>query len=238
MAGGAARPGDEGTMHDRELAQLLLKDGKISEAQVAKATALVSATGSELGPILVKMGFIKDHDLAVYLAKVEGVQQVDISKLILPEALVKSIPRDCIEKHLVVPIHKVGNTITLAMTDTEDYDAINEIQFLTGMRVESVLASKESIRKVITEFFYREPVAVAAPAAPAAAPVAAPAPAAPAEEGEVGLDLGGDEADLSDWQLRRALIPLLIDKGIITEEELRRKAVALEASSAEGSRKS
>lgn len=208
-------------MQERELAEQLLKDGLINQSQLDQATQLQEATGGELAQILVKMGFVSDTDVTTYLSKLEGVDTVDLTDMILPEVLVKSIPRDLIEKHLVIPIHKEGNRITLAMTNPEDFDAINEIQFLTGMKLEPVMATKESIRKAITEFFYR-----------------VEQKSSEQVEGEAPLEAvtteGGESAEadgelrLSEWQLKAALIPLLIDKGIITEEELRLKATELE----------
>ncbi len=214
-------------MQDQKLSQQLLADGKINESQLSQATQLMAATGGDLARILVKMGFVSDADVTEYLSVLEGVKTVkDLQDMILPEVLVKSIPRDLIEKHLVIPIAKEGNRITLAMTDPEDFDAINEIQFLTGMKLEPVMATKESIRKAITQFFYTadSTEGAAEQGEEAGAPLVS-------EEGEIGL---ATEAPLlSDWQLKAALIPLLIEKGIITEGELQAKALELESAAQE-----
>ncbi len=213
-------------MQDQKLAEKLLADGKINESQLSQATQMQEATGGELAPILVKMGFVSGAEMTELLSELEGVKIVDdLQNTILPEALVKSIPRDLIERHLVIPIAKEGNRITLAMVDAEDFDAINEIQFLTGMKLELVVASKESIRKAITQFFYTDD----SDAERTAGPEASDDAAVDGEGQTADLVMSDDPQDLSEWQLKAALIPLLIDKGVITEDELRQKAMDLES---------
>lgn len=222
-------------MVDTKLTELLVAENKVTEPQVQQATQLQAATGGDLGDVLVKLGFIDAETLATFRSKVEGVEHVDISDMVLPDALVQSIPREVIQKHRVIPIKKDHNTITLAMSDAENFEAIEEVQFVTGMKVSTVIASKESITRAITRFFDELDHQEESEDEDAAVGVAA-------DTGEVELQAETDEVNLTelgvtDWshpRYLRALLPLLMEKGIITEAELRERANAVEASSAEG----
>jgi len=216
-------------VEDNKLATLLVDEQRVTAAQIAQAQAMAKATGGAVGTILVKLGFITDDVLAAYTSRVDGVERIDISGMILPESLISSIPRACIEKHRVIPIKKDHKTITLAMANPEDLESIEEIQFITGMKVHAVIASKESINRAITQFFDELDVRKEEDDAPAVGVAARTdelaMSATPTHE--VALDSGAPA--LTEYQIQRALIPLLIEKGIITDAELQAKARQIEA---------
>ncbi|MBI4614355.1 MAG: hypothetical protein HY720_12150 [Planctomycetes bacterium] len=195
-------------MQDRELAQYLVKENLVVKDRMQKAIEMQKTIGGSLGQILVKLGFITDEHLSKAVARAEGLPFEDIGDLILPQALINSIPRDIIEKHQVIPIHRDEDSITLAVTDPLDVEAIDEITFLTGKRVGTVMASKEQIRRAITRFYYDEEGGESSLL------------------GEAGTATIGGEA-VPQWKLKQALIPLLIEKGIITEQEILAKAKEL-----------
>jgi type IV pilus assembly protein PilB len=192
-------------MEKAKLGQMLLKANLISEAQLKKAVDMQKILGGKLGSIIVKLGFISDEDLTKFLAKQERLPIADLQNLIVPEDLVKRIPKEVVEKHQVLPIHSKGGVLTLAMADPTDFEAIEEVQFLANCRVEVAMSSRAQLNKAISEIFYETK-------APGAA-----------------SDGGAEEPEkvVIDDAMMRALIPLLIDKGIISLEELRGKAEEL-----------
>ncbi len=166
-----------------------------------KALEMQRNIGGQLGPILIKMGFMLDDGLTSFMARQEGMDWLDISQLVIPQALVNTIPREAIEKHQLIPVHRVKDTITVAVSDPLDIEAVDEVQFLTGKKIEMVLASKEQIRRSISRFYYE----------------------GGAREVLLG-DLSDEDGAVPQWKMKRALIPLLIEKGLITEEELIERA--------------
>ena len=141
-------------MEDRQLAQTLVTRERVSTADMNRALEMQRNIGGQLAPILVKMGFIQDNELTSFMAEQEGMEWEDISQVVIPQALVNMIPREVIEKYQLIPVQRVGDTITVAVTDPLDLAAINDIQFLTGNKIETTLASKEQIRRAITRFYH------------------------------------------------------------------------------------
>ena len=124
-----------------------------------------------------------------------------------------------IEKHHVVPIRFHDGVLTIAMSDPFDYEAIEELQLAVDYRIEMQLAGRSQILKAIHEIFNREE--------------AVPSVREKSKD-QLLKDLEGGRAGVSEGrftpaQLLEALVPLLVQKGIITEEELLRKARELEA---------
>lgn len=136
-------------------AQRLKDRGLLTEAQLQTALDFQTSTGGALREILVKLDFVKDEVLNRALAEEENLQLVDIDRESIDHGAVAKIPRAVLEKHQVVPIgHEHGEeTILLAMADPSDYEAIEEVQFLTNCTVETALASRTAIRRAINQYF-------------------------------------------------------------------------------------
>ena len=61
--------------------------------------------------------------------------------------------RDRAKRHLVIPIEKQGNVLKLAMADPMNIIAIDDVEMLTGLKAEPVLASESSITQTIEQLF-------------------------------------------------------------------------------------
>ena len=219
-------------MEDKaRLGHLLVESGLITEEQLRMATDFQTSVGGNLGAIVVKLGFIEDHRLIQFIAKDQGLSVITLDDIVLPLTLVRRLPRKLIEKHQVLPIHYKDNILTVATADPYDYEAIEEIQLAQDAKIEINLAPRSAIQKCIGELFQPKP-----------------APATGHEkheteetriEGEGGIHRDKPITThrhlpkVSKLFLHEALIPLLIQKGIISEEELIRKAREIEAA-AEG----
>jgi type IV pilus assembly protein PilB len=222
-------------MPQSNLTQMLVADQKIADAQLQQAISLQKATGGDLGQILVKLGFIDDETLATYRARVDGVEQVDLTGMVIPESLVSSVPREVIQKYRVLPIRKSANTLTLAMNDPENFEAIEEIQFLTGMKVHVVVAASDALNKAITLFFAdldSRRIRIAEQEsmdrdATSSEPEVEMAFDRPGATRQSGLDL----TEINDVVSLRALIMLLIRKQVITPLELSTVIQEVQASS-------
>jgi len=172
------------------------------------------SVGGKLGAIIVKLGFIEDQTLTNFIARQQGIPVVNLDELVVPENLVKKIPKKLIEKHHVVPTRHHDGVLTVATSDPFDYEALEEIQLAVDQRVEMVLAPRSQILRTIHDVLYREP---------------APAPVKEKSKDQLLKDLDAGGEKLSKEALVDALIPLLIAKGVITQDELVRKAKELEA---------
>ena len=195
------------------LGKMLVDSNLVSEEQLKMAMDFQKSVGGKLGAIIVKLGFIEDQTLTNFIAKQQGMPVVNLDELVLPEILVKRIPRKLIEKHHVLPIRYHDGVLTIATSDPFDYEAMEEVQLAVDSRVEMQLASRTQILRAVTDIFYKEETS--------------PAVNEKSKDQLLkDLDTEGG-AKPSQSQLRDALIPLLIQKGVITEAELVRKAKEL-----------
>lgn len=146
-----------GISSDR-LGELLVKENLISASQLMKAQEEVRRGNGRLSTNLTKLGFIKEAELTSFLSKQYGVPSIDLSSFEIQPEIIRLIPKEVAERHMVVPVNKVGSSLILAMSDPSNIFAIDDIKFLTGYNVEVVVASEQAIRESIEKYYEDESV--------------------------------------------------------------------------------
>jgi type IV pilus assembly protein PilB len=89
----------------------------------------------------------------MFLSKQFGVPFVKLGEFEVPTEVIRSVPMETAQRHLLVPIHRAGNTISVAMADPTNVAAIDDVKFMTGCNVEPVVASEVSIRAFIDRYY-------------------------------------------------------------------------------------
>ncbi|HZF13252.1 MAG TPA: type IV-A pilus assembly ATPase PilB [Thermoanaerobaculia bacterium] len=133
--------------------ELLVKTGKINQAQLQEALALQKDQGGRLGTNLVKLGHLTDRQLVESLSQHFKVPSVDLKGMEIDEAVIKIIPPDIARKYTILPVNKAGATVTVAMIDPTNVFAMDDVKFMTGYKVEPVVASETSIRTAIDRYY-------------------------------------------------------------------------------------
>jgi hypothetical protein len=136
------------------LGQALVREGLLSDAQLKHAFELQRTTGGDLRDILPKLGYVREPVLVQYLAREQHMHFVDPETVEVDEELMAKIPRAVIERHQIVPL-KGENGVLVALSDPDDFQALEEVQFLSSRPVESALAARSSIRKAINQHYQR-----------------------------------------------------------------------------------
>src|SRR6478672_7406073 len=140
------------------IGELLLKEKRITPAQLQEALNYQKTSGGKLGYNLVKLGFVKDEEITALLSKQYGVPSINLAQFEIDAAIVKLIPAETAHKYQIVPLSRAGATLTIAMTDPTN--------------VEPVVASETAVTDAITRYY------------PANAPAARLPPAEPKKKKE------------------------------------------------------
>jgi type IV pilus assembly protein PilB len=151
------------------IGELLLKEKRITPAQLQEALNYQKTSGGKLGFNLVKLGFVKDEEITALLSKQYGVPSINLAQFEIDPAIVKLIPSETAQKYQIVPLSRAGATLTIAMTDPTNVFAMDDIKFMTGYNVEPVVTD------AITRYY---PVSAAPRVAPKKERVVVPQQAA------------------------------------------------------------
>jgi type IV pilus assembly protein PilB len=133
--------------------EFLVKSGVINDEQLQQALATQNSQGGRVGTNLVKLGHLSEKDLIEQLSQHFGVPSVDLKGMEIEESVLKIIPADIARKYTILPVAKAGATVTLAMIDPTNVFAMDDVKFMTGYRVEPVVASETALRAAIEEHY-------------------------------------------------------------------------------------
>jgi len=135
------------------LGELLVKEKLISQDQLKQALEYQKQHGGRLGTALVKMGLVTDDEVTAVLSRQYGVPSINLKYYEVDPTVVKLIPQETAVRYQIVPLSRVGSTLTIAMTDPTNVFAMDDIKFMTGFNVEPVVASESAIAEAINKFY-------------------------------------------------------------------------------------
>ena len=136
-----------------KLGELLVKNETITPEQLSSALKEQEKSGRMMGSILVEMGALKDSDLLQFLSEQHGVPSIKLSEFQIDPEVLKIIPAGVASKYQVMPISAKDSTLTVAMIDPGNIFALDDIKFLTGYRVEALIAAETSVNEAIEEYY-------------------------------------------------------------------------------------
>ena len=135
------------------LGEILVKDSLISADQLKQALDYQKKNGGRLGTCLVKLGLVSDDDITAVLSRQYGVPSINLKFYEVDPAVIKLVPQETAVRYQIVPLSRVGSTLTIAMTDPTNVFAMDDIKFMTGFNVEPVVASETAISEAIHKFY-------------------------------------------------------------------------------------
>src|SRR5262245_40894849 len=119
------------------IVEVLKASKRISEADIQKALVEYAKSGTgKLRDVLVQMGLISDKELTALLSAELKVPFINLAKYKIDPDIAHLVPEKLARKHQIVPVSKIGNTLTLAMVDPFNIIAVDDIGLLTKSKVE------------------------------------------------------------------------------------------------------
>jgi len=216
----------------KKLGDLMKEAGLIDDFQLEAALSHQRNWGGKLGSILVELEFAREEDIARVVAEKLNITYVNLFEPELSADVLKILKADMAKKFGVVPVRKEANGLVLAMSDPMDIETMDNIRFITGLSIKPVLAMASEIRDAIRKYYDGETVSRGSKFAVRKETVQ--------DAGKMEIVREVPEFEATDWgqqvQLQEAqtrtaessnqkvvldaLITLLVEKDLITREEL------------------
>ncbi|MFH1776960.1 MAG: ATPase, T2SS/T4P/T4SS family [Candidatus Omnitrophota bacterium] len=139
------------------LGEMLIEAGLIDAEQLQKALKEQRKIGRRLGQTLVELGYISQEDLIIVLGRQLNIPHIDLKNYSIKPELAKLISENMCRRHEMIPLDKVGNTLTIGMADPLNIFAIDEVQRLTHCRIEQIVCSPQAIIEAIDYCYDKKP---------------------------------------------------------------------------------
>ncbi len=136
-----------------KLAQLLVDKKAISPEQLTKAVEAQKKEGTDLGSAVLKLGYVGESELLSLMSTQYGVPSIDLADFEADPETIKLVPANVARKYMLIPLSTRGSTLIVAMADPSDIFALDDIKFLTGYRIESMVALEKTIKDSIDRYY-------------------------------------------------------------------------------------
>ena len=143
------------------LGDVLVNDGAITQEQLMQGLELQKEQKKRLGLTLVDAGFTTEDAIAKALSRQMGYDMVELRDVVIPEEILTLIPVDILKKYTMLPYEYSAegmNIIRVAMADPMDMAATDDINIITNLQVEPVVATPKSILMAIDKFYGQKDV--------------------------------------------------------------------------------
>jgi len=83
--------------------------------------------------------------IAVAASHEFGVPLLDLDAIDIDLEVMRSVDQKLLQKHRVLPLVKRGQRLFLGISDPTNLQAIDDIKFLTGMRIDPVVVEQAKL---------------------------------------------------------------------------------------------
>ena len=137
----------------KNIGQILLKEGFVTQEQLEEALFRQSELGLLLGKVLVELAYLTPERLAKGLSiqlHVPYCQPLELN--LSPELLAILSPRQA-EKYRVIPIQVEGERLTLATAEPLDLEGLDQLRGLLNYKIKLAIATEEQISQSLNKYY-------------------------------------------------------------------------------------
>lgn len=133
----------------KRIGELLLESRAITPDQLEIALKRQKETGHRIGSVLISLGMLTEEKLMLAIAKKLDIPHVNLRDMVIDRDIAGIISADLARKHLLIPIFRIQNILTVAMYDPLDFIALDELAYQTKLEIKRVVAAKSQIEAAI-----------------------------------------------------------------------------------------
>ncbi len=138
---------------NKQLGELLIERGIINQHQLEKALAAQKEKGGLIGEILVELKFAQEEDIAQALTAQYGFPYLPLNNYDIDSEIINIIPGRVARQYLLIPVDKIGNNLTIAISNPLNIHAIEDVELLSNCNVQTFVSTSSDIKKAIEKYY-------------------------------------------------------------------------------------
>jgi len=137
----------------KQLGELLIERKIINSKQLEKALAIQKEKGGLLGEVLVELGFAKEEDIALAITTQYGFPYLPLANYSIEDEIIKVIPERVARQYCLIPVDRIGNNLSVAMSNPLNTQAIEDLELLSGCNIQTFVGITSDIKKAIDRYY-------------------------------------------------------------------------------------
>ena len=147
-------------LRGRPLGRVLIKMGKLTREQVAKAQSMQkgSKTAVPLGQVLINLGYITKEELNLALAFQLGMSYIEVGDIDIPDEVIGQLTAQMALTYKVLPVEydSSSNTLVIAMDSADNFQATDDLRTLLGFNIKASITDPEKLEKSLARYYSTE----------------------------------------------------------------------------------
>jgi type IV pilus assembly protein PilB len=139
------KQGVEGPGNRKRLGEMLLDEGWVTHEDLEAAMEIQKGEGGRLGRILVDRDLVAEGTLLDVLSRQLGLPVLDLSRAGTDPDAVSLISYSVAKRYRALPLEKRDRVLHVAMVEPQDTEAVQALEFASGMRIRAGLCSSREI---------------------------------------------------------------------------------------------
>ena len=136
-----------------DFTEILIRQGVISQNQLAEAQQMARGSGVKVGDALVRLGYATSEEVMRAMAQEHGYDYVDLSEVVIPPSVVELVPESVARENAILPMDEEDGALKVIISDPMDFETLDKLRFILNRKVEIALAPRESIVDAINRHY-------------------------------------------------------------------------------------
>ena len=139
----------------KRIGELLIERGVITQEQLHEALRIQEEEKNIrlLGEILIDLGYATEEEVITSLTTQYGMPFLPLESYEIDPEVIKSVPADLVHKYDFVPIDKMGDLLTIVISDVPNGETTSQIEEKLGCKVECFVTTPSALRKEIEKYY-------------------------------------------------------------------------------------
>jgi len=131
----------------------LLKKGIITKEQFDNAQEVSQSKGLPVDKVLINNNVITEENIASCLSEHLGIPFMDLSDYLIDASIVDLVPESLAQRYKLIPLFKIDKTLTVAMVNPQDINAIDQVRLKSECDIDPVLATETAVKNAINQYY-------------------------------------------------------------------------------------
>lgn len=141
---------------NKQLGELLQERGIITKAHIDEVLDYQKKNGGLFGEILVQLEYATESDIAQALTAQYGFPYLPLANYEIEPEVLKAVPVNLCEQFILIPIDRIGKSLTLAMSNPLNIRAVEDVEMVAGCTVQAFVSTTADIKTAIEKYYGQE----------------------------------------------------------------------------------
>lgn len=141
---------------DKLLGEILVERNVITAEQLKEVLTTQATEGGLIGEIIVQKDFATEEEIAQCISFQYGFPYLPLENYEIAEEVAKLVPRNVAQHYCLIPIDRIGNTLTIAMANPLNVEAAEDLEDITSLQIQIFVSTASHIRNAIKNYYKEE----------------------------------------------------------------------------------